>query len=288
MLLITGATGDVGRAVLTELADTPQRVRALVSDPQQLTMRAPNIEVAIGDLSDPSTLGAALEGVDAAFLASSFEPRMVDNQVRFVEKAKKAGLNHIVQLSGIGADSHRCCVRLFSWFGQVEDAIQASKLKHTRLRPTFYFQNLLSYADQVTSQGVIAGPFRQVPWTWVDARDVGAVAAITLTNAQYAGGAYTLTGPDLLTYVELAERMSRVIGKTIRYSDMSANEARGRMQAIGVPPVLIEAKLELWDAYASGFIYVEPTQIIKDLTGREPRNLDAFLREHREKFLRAA
>jgi uncharacterized protein YbjT (DUF2867 family) len=288
MLLVTGATGNVGRAVLAELAHKPVPVRALVRDASRLGVAAENIEISTGDIFDDASLRRAFEGVEAAFLASAFSPRMAELHLRCVMAAKAAGVSRIVQLSGVGADKHVCCARALQWLGQIENTTQEAGIRVTHLRPTFFMQNLLRFASSIAQQGVIAGPFRSSKWTFVDARDVGAVGAQALLNPTHAGQAYTVTGNESLTYQEVAERLSKVLGKTIRYTDITANEARGRLQASGASPVMIEATLEMWDACASKLINVAPTNVVKEITGREPRTLEEFATEYKTLFLEGA
>jgi uncharacterized protein YbjT (DUF2867 family) len=288
MLLVTGATGNVGRAVLTELARKPVAVRAFVRDVNRLGIAADNIEVVTGDIFDDASLKRAFEGVEAAFLASAFSPRMAELHHRCVMAAKAAGVSRIVQLSGIGANRNVCCARALQWLGQIESATQEAGIRVTHLRPTFFMQNLLRFATSIAEQGVIAGPFRSSKWTFVDARDVGAVAAHVLLNpsqAEPAEHAYTVTGSESLTYQDVAERLSKVLGKPVRYTDITANEARGRLQATGASPIMIEATLEMWDACASKLINVAPTNVVRELIGREPRSLEAFAEEHKALFL---
>jgi len=289
MLLVTGATGNVGKAVITALADRGISVRALVRDPVRLPAnRPPNLDVVTGDLADEQSLTRALEGVEAAFLASSFNPRMVELQSRFIAAAKAAGVRRLVQLSGVGADARMCCARTLRWLGQIETVAKASELAVTHLRPTFYMQNLLAFAPTIAAQGLIAGPFRSTKWTWVDARDVGAVAAAALTDDKHAGQTYTITGAESLTYQEVADRLSRALNRSIKYLDITANETRGRLQAAGDSPVMIEAKLELWDACASNLVNVAPTTVVKDVTGREPRSIEQFVQDYRDRLARPA
>ncbi len=288
MLLVTGATGNVGRAVLAELAHKPVPVRALVRDASRLGVAAENIEISTGDIFDDASLRRAFEGVEAAFLASAFSPRMAELHLRCVMAAKAAGVSRIVQLSGVGADKHVCCARALQWLGQIENTTQEAGIRVTHLRPTFFMQNLLRFASSIAQQGVIAGPFRSSKWTFVDARDVGAVGAQALLNPTHAGQAYTVTGNESLTYQEVAERLSKVLGKTIRYTDITANEARGRLQASGASPVMIEATLEMWDACASKLINVAPTNVVKEITGKEPRTLEEFATEYKTLFLEGA
>jgi uncharacterized protein YbjT (DUF2867 family) len=285
MLLVTGATGNVGRAVLAELAREPVSIRAFVRDPSRLGISASNVEVVAGDIQDEAALKRAFEGVEAAFLASAFSPRMAELHLKCVMAAKAAGVSRIVQLSGVGADKHVCCARALRWLGQTEKATLESNICVTHLRPTFFMQNLFRFASSIAEQGVIAGPFRSSNWTFVDARDVGCVAARAMLDSTHAGKAYTVTGSESLTYQEVAEKLSKVLGKSIRYTDITANEARGRLQAAGASPVMIEATLELWDACASKLINVAPTTCVKDITGHEPRTLEEFIAEHKDVFL---
>lgn len=282
MLLVTGATEEVGQAVLAELGGKPVEVRVLVSDASKLGPVAANVQVVQGDPADDETLKRALQGVEAAFLASEMCPKMTEQHARFVAAAKSVGVPRIVQLSGVGADAGMCCARALRWFGKAEHTTQGVA-SVTHLRPTFLMQHLFKFYSASGPQGVIAGPFRSGKWTFVDARDVGAVAASVLLNPALAGRSYTVTG-ESLTYVEVAERLSRVLGKPVKYVDITANEARGRLQAAGAAPVMIEATLELWDACASNLINVEPTQAVKDVTGRAPRSFEQFAQDYRERF----
>jgi uncharacterized protein YbjT (DUF2867 family) len=285
MLLVTDITGYVGRAVLAELAHQPVAVRALVPEGARLPVEASNIEPFPGDLANADSLERALRGVEAAFLASAVSPQMSELHLRFVDTAKAVGVSRLVQLTGVGANASMCCARVLRWFGQVELKAEASGLGVTRVRPTNLMQHLLEFAPAIAQHGLIAGPFRSTKWTWVDARDVGAVAAVALQNPAHAGSTYTVTGAESLTYQEIAERLSRTLDKPVRFADITANEARGWLQGKGLSPVMIEAKLELWDACASNLINAAPTSVVKDVTGREPRSIDDFVRDHREQFL---
>lgn len=288
MLLVTDVTGHVGRAVLAELANQPVAVRALLNEPAELPVRAPNIEAVQGDLADEPSLQRALQGVEAVFLASNFSPQIAEAHSRLVAIAKAAGVSRLVQLSFVGANASLCCARALRWLGQAERGVADSGLGITRLRPTMLLQMLFEFAGSVAQQGLIAGPFRSTPWTWVDARDVGAVAAAALRDPSHAGLTYTVTGSELVSLPQIAERLSRILAKPVRYTDITANEARGWLQAKGLSPVMIEAKLELWDACASNFINVAPTGVVKEVTGREPRTVEDFMQDYKSRFQSAA
>lgn len=287
MLLVVGAGGHLGAAIVRALAGQPQRVRALVRNPEQFDVAGANVETAVGDISDPYVLEGVLAGVDTAFLASRFDASLPELQIRFIEAAKTAGVRRIVQLSGMGANTETCCVRAFSWYGQAEQALLASGLAHVRLRPAFVLQSLLRVAGEIVRSGVVYGPYRNVPWTWVDARDVGAVAAAAMTSDAHDGQVYTITGAETIPFPTLAARMSESLHVPVRYLDVTANEMRGRLQAQGASPIVIAAMLEMCDAYVSGFLRIEPTTVVQDITGRPPRSLEQFLDDYRAHFVRA-
>jgi uncharacterized protein YbjT (DUF2867 family) len=287
MLLVTDVTGAVGKAVLAELAKGPVPVRALLQPGGELPLQAPNVQGVQVDPTDTVSLQRAVQGVEAIFLSWPFSPQLAESHMRIVSAAKAAGVRRLVQLSGVGADANMCCARMLRWYGQAETTVAASGLDITRLRPSQLLQNLFEFSGSIAQQGVIAGPFRSTKWTWVDARDVGAVAAVVLRDSTHSGRTYTVTGAESMSYPQIAERMSRILDKPVRYTDITANEARGWLQGKGLSPVMIEAKLELWDACASNLINAPPTQVVRELTGREPRSVDDFLRDHKKQFLTA-
>ncbi|MBL8270915.1 NmrA family NAD(P)-binding protein, partial [Steroidobacter sp.] len=158
----------------------------------------------------------------------------------------------------------------------------------TRLRPAYMLQLLFEFAPTIAQQGLIAGPFRSNPWSWVDARDVAAVAVAALKDPSHAGRIYTVTGSESLSFPQIADRLSHILGKPVRYNDITANEARGWLQGKGLSPVMIEAKLEYWDACASNMLNVPPNSVVQDVTGRPPRSLEDFVQDYKTRFLSAS
>ncbi len=158
----------------------------------------------------------------------------------------------------------------------------------TRLRPAYMLQLLFEFAPTIAQQGLIAGPFRANAWSWVDARDVAAVAVAALKDPSHAGRIYTVTGSESLSFPQIADRLSHILGKPVRYHDITANEARGWLQGKGLSPVMIEAKLEYWDACASNMLNVPPNTVVQDVTGRPPRSLEAFVQDYKARFLSAS
>jgi uncharacterized protein YbjT (DUF2867 family) len=289
MFLVTDVTGHVGRAVLAELANQPVAVRALLQEPVDLPIKAPNIEAVRPDPDDPGSLQRAFEGVEAAFLASGYSPHIAEAHLKMANAAKAAGVRRFVQLSGVGANPQMCCARMLRWLGQAESGVAACPdVAVTRLRPAYMLQLLFEFAPTIAQQGLIAGPFRSNAWSWVDARDVAAVAVAALKDPSHAGRIYTVTGSESLSFPQIADRLSHILGKPVRYHDITANEARGWLQGKGLSPVMIEAKLEYWDACASNMLNVPPNSVVQDVTSRPPRTLEAFVQDYKARFLSAS
>jgi uncharacterized protein YbjT (DUF2867 family) len=289
MFLVTDVTGHVGRAVLAELANQPVAVRALLQEPVDLPIKAPNIEAVRTDPDDPSSLQRAVEGVEAVFLASQFSPHIAEAHLKIANAAKSAGVKRFVQLSTIGANPQMCCARMLRWLGQAETGVAACPdVAVTRLRPSYMLQMLFEFAPTIAQQGLIAGPFRSTQWSWVDARDVASVAVAALKDPSHAGRIYTVTGSESLSFPQIADRLSHILGKPVRFQDITANEARGWLQGKGLSPVMIEAKLELWDACASNMLNVAPNSVVQDVTGRPPRTLEDFIHDYKARFLSAS
>ena len=198
-------------------------------------------------------------------------------------------MGRLVQLSGVGADAGLCCTRVLRWLGQAENGVTACpEVAVTRLRPAYMLQLLFEFAPTIAQQGLIAGPFRSNAWSWVDARDVAAVAVAALKDPSHAGRIYTVTGSESLSFPQIADRLSHILGKPVRYHDITANEARGWLQGKGLSPVMIEAKLEYWDACASNMLNVPPNTVVQDVTGHPPRTLEEFVQDYKARFLSAS
>src|SRR5262245_54671852 len=213
MILITGATGRVGGLTLKQLSNRGMRVRAMVRNAEKAALVAgPQVETIIGDLAQPRSLDAALDGITAALLVSPLDPHQVELQGNFIDAAKRAGRAHVVRISGLGTalDSS---VRSGRWHAQTEKYLEDSGLPFTHLRPPFFIQNILRFAPTVRASGEFTGSLNQGKVAMIDVDDIAAVAATALTTDAHAGKAYALTGPEALSNADVAERLSRILGR---------------------------------------------------------------------------
>jgi uncharacterized protein YbjT (DUF2867 family) len=284
MILITGATGTTGRAVVEELRGLGARgVRALVRDPARADfIREAGFEAVAGDFERPETLGAALEGVGRALLLTPPTPDTVNHHREFVVAAAGAGVSHVVKLSAFGADAD-APEGFGRWHGQAENLLKTSGLKWTMLRPNFFMQNLLGQARQIAATGSIFQPVGDARASFIDARDIAAVAARVLTEEGHEEQSYTLTGPEALSYHDVAAKLSEVAGRSITYVPVSPEQFRAGALGAGLPEWLVSALERLNELFASGAA-AAVTDDVRRVGRKDPTPFDRFAREHAGAF----
>jgi uncharacterized protein YbjT (DUF2867 family) len=282
MLLVTGATGTTGMEVLRALKARGVEARALVRDETKAHyLRGLGFDPATGDLGDPRTLGPALDGVEKAYLVSAIGPMQSEFEQAFLETAKEAGVKHVVKLSLIGA-SLEAPLRFARTHAKVEAALKASGMAWTLLRPTGFMQNTLAWGQRVLD-GTFYSPVPDAAFSLVDARDVAEVAAVALTVEGHEGKAYGLSGPEAVSYRDQARRVFAAAGREVKVQEIPVEALKRELVRAGVPPWNAEGLAELIEMYASGAAQMV-TSGVRDALGRDPRDLDAFARDHVDAF----
>ncbi len=284
MILVTGATGQVGRGVIAHLAGTAD-VRALVRDPAAAGGLG-DVEVAAGSFEETGSLERALAGVRTLFLAGRDNPDQVAQHARVLAAAAAAGVQHVVKLSAIGASADSP-VALMRAHHATEEQLRASDLRWTFLRPHLYMQNLLRFAGDVAASGRLAAPMddRRVPL--VDVRDVGAAAAGVLRAPEdHTGRTYALTGPQALRYAEVADRIGDLIGRPIVYEAVAPERFRAGLLAAGVPAWRADDLAAIAAAYTDAENV--PSSDLTALLDRPATPIERFLADHRDVFLAGA
>jgi len=283
MILVTGAGGTVGSAVVKALGDARARYRvAYHSKDKAEKARAAGQDTAVLDFARPETLAPALGGVDKVFLLGATTEDQADRETRVVREAKKAGVEHLVKLSvweaakeGYGfARVHR----------KVEKEIEASGLAWTFLRPNCFMQNAANYlAGTIKSQGAFYQPTGDARVSQVDVRDIAALAAKALTEAGHEGKAYDLSGPNALGWGEVAETIGKAIGKAVKYVPVSDEDGRKGMLAAGIPVFYADLLLDLYRFYRNrGADRVSPA--VPQALGRPAISFERYVRDHVELF----
>ena len=282
MVLVTGGTGAVGSELLRLLSQAGVATRALTRNPQKAPT-LPGITWVAGDLAKSETLTPAFEGAQKLFLLTSYYEDMVTLQHNAIAAARAAGVMHVVKVSAFAASDHSRAP-IGRWHYQVEKELQESGMGWTILRPHHFMQNLLAQAEYIVKDGVVYSASGDGKIPYIDPRDIAAVAFVTLTQPGHLGKKYVLTGGEAISYRQAAEIIGATIGKPVRFVDESPDQARARRVREGLPPAVIESALAISAYQRAGGKTVTITNTIADLTGRPPRTVRDFVREHAAAF----
>ena len=282
MIVVTGGTGAVGSELLRLLSQAGIATRALTRNPQE-TRKLPGIRWVAGDLAKPQMLPAVFEGAEQLFLLTSYYEDMVTLQHNAIVAARAAGVTHVVKVSAFAASDHSRAP-IGRWHYQVEKELQESGMGWTILRPHHFMQNLLAQAEYVANDGVVYSASGDGKIPYIDPRDIAAVAFVTLTQPGHVGKKYVLTGGEAMSYRQAAEIIGATIGKPVRFVDESPDQARARRVREGLPPAVVESALAISAYQRAGGKTVTITTTVADLTGRPPRTVGEFVREHAATF----
>ena len=281
-ILVTGATGSVSsqliQALLISKADV--RLRALVRSPQKAApLIASGVEAVMADLDEPESLVPIFEGVDDLWLLTPPGPRAPENNMNAIWAARNAGVKRVVRMSAIGA-AYDAPTRNGRLHALSDQELKASGLRWTILRPHFFMQNLLGFAAGIAASGNFYLNTAQGRLGLIDTRDIAALAAAILLDEskRHDGQIYTPTGPQSLSMPEVAEGLTSVLGKTVRFVSVPDEAVRSGSIQAGLTPWLAGMMVEYGRAYGAGWGDFTTTHV-KDVTGRDARGLPEFARE---------
>ena len=274
MILVTGATGTVGSEVVRRLLAAGERPRAFVRDADKARERlGEQVEQVVGDLNRPETIEAALAGVDRLFLVTTQSSRQPEWERGVIEAAARVGVGRIVKLSVFRADE-RSPLQIARQHGQAERALEQSGVAFTIVRPVFFMQNLLA----MLRDGAIYTAAADGRVAMVDARDAAAVAVTALTKDGHRGRTYTLTGPEALSFDEVANTLSRETGRSTRHVHVSPDKVRAALEGFGVAAWFADDMAKLHGMLADGYEDLV-TNDVRAVTGSPPRDLAQFVRD---------
>jgi len=273
-ILVTGATGSVGRLVVDELVAAGVPVRALTVDPSRASLPG-EAEVVVGSLARPSTLPVALKGVSAVYLAP-----MAKTVRRFCELAGEAGIERVVALSGSSVgDGHEGSSG--NEYAAVEAAVRDAGFAWTFLRPGAFMNNTLDWADMVRA-GEVRMAYGDATQTPIDLGDIAAVAARVLVSDGHVGATHVLSGPEAISLREQVATLGSVLGKEIRFHELTRAEQRAQWVGYGIPEPAVDWILDGFEQ-ASRHPQV-PTGVVEELLGRPGTTYAAWVAARREVF----
>lgn len=283
MILVIGATGTAGREVIRQLTSAGVRTRAFIRNPAKgISVKSSLVEIAVGDFNSLQSIQRALDGIDKTYLATPSDPRQVEWEGSVVRAARESNVQYIVKLSTLGADTSSP-LSMSRWHGEAEVIIENSGIPYTFLRSHNFMQNTLSLAPSFVSENVIRAPLKNGRVSMVDARDIATAAATLLIRSEQPERIYRITGLEALSYRDVADKISTVLGKTIRFLSISYDEARQAMLSVGTPDWLADDLILLYRHFEEG----QGARITDDfmrLTGRPATTFDQFVRDYADIF----
>ena len=275
MILVTGATGNAGGAVVRALVNSGEQVRALVRDVHHAHLPS-GVEAATGDLNEPATLAPHLDGVTAAFLLSGY-----DGLEETLANIRGAGVERVVLLSSSAAPAGDLTNAVARYHILSERAVRESGLGWTFLQPNTFMTNTFHWLPQLRQADVIRAPFADVSVATIDPDDIGAVAAVALTSDANDGRALRLSGPESLSPADRVAILAQVLGLDLRFEAQTNEEARAEMDAV-MPAEYVDAFFRFFVDGDLDESAVLPT--VQEVTGRAPRSFEAWARAHAVAF----
>jgi uncharacterized protein YbjT (DUF2867 family) len=279
-ILVTGATGNIGSYLVPALLSEGADVRVLVRNMDEAkNYKANGAEVVTGDLDKQDTLQSAVSGVDKIYLLTWNGPTSIRQAENIIRAAVNAGNPHIVRSSGHGSEKSRIIRDLLAY----EELIKSSGLTYTFLRPTFFMQNIFMAAQTISAQGTIYMPFKDGKVATIDVRDIAEAAAKVLTTMGHEGKTYILTGPQAVSFYEVAAAFSEVLDKEVKYVDVPLEAGKQAMLGLGMPEWIVDGYVELIAEFANNWAN-KAYPDFENLTGHKAHSIKQFAKDFESAF----
>ncbi|WP_394846083.1 SDR family oxidoreductase [Pendulispora brunnea] len=282
MILVTGATGTIGRALMNELRAARVPRRAMARDAVKAkSLLGDDEDIVQADFTDAASLAAAVDGVDAVFLLTAGGPALAEHDLAMVRAVQGTRVKKLVKLSTFGADT--LPLKSSEWHRPGEQAVTQSGLAWTLLRPAAFASNALGWAPQIRAGAPIQVATGEGRHAVVDPRDIAAVAVRALTSDAHDGQAYSLTGPEALSTPRQVAILGAVLGLPIAIEDVSPRVAADRLRAAGVPEAFADAVFEGYTCWRAGNV-ASRSDDIERVLGHAPRSFEEWARDHAAAF----
>ena len=281
-ILITGATGTVGSEVVKQLVEKNEKVRVLARDPAKAKIKfGTTVEIVEGDFEDPASLRAALKNIEVAFLATAPSERMIEQETNFIAAAEATGLSRLVKLSNIMA-TPESIAPIGQSHGQIESRLAKSGISFTILRPGWFMSNFFMDAQSVKT-GQLHSAMKDGRIAFTHPFDVASVAVATLLNPVHSGHNYKITGPEALTYEEVAASFARVLGYPVKHVRVDNENLHAALKAITIPEFIIDEILKLGIMTRRGDLEMV-THAVQEVLGRPAYSLKQWIETNRSAY----
>lgn len=281
IIAVTGSTGGVGGELVRLLSTQGAMVRALARNPDK-GEKLTGVEWVKADLTNRSEMMEALKGADSLFLLTGNISDMVFAQKNGIRAAKQAGVRKVVKMSALGASEHSMSI-IGLWHYLVEQALESSGLEWTILRPHAFMQNFLAQKASIQKgQLFSAAEDGKVPF--IDSRNIAEVAAKVLTRDEWNKQKLVLTGPDALSFDDLASAFSKELGIAVKHVRETEDETWQHLRKEGKTPWVIAGQMALYNYWKMGGTTAKTTDEVEKITGKKPYSIVEFIRHYKEKF----
>ena len=282
MIYIADGGGYIGRELVKRLVASGQRVRALVASPEEAAIvQGPSTEVVLGDRERPETFAHTLAGAEVAVLITRHVPNLFELEAGFIKAARAAGVGRMVKSSAFNASLDQQGAKLLH--ARAEEAVKQSGMQWAFLRPQFFMQNLLWFADEIKTKGTFSLAMKSGRIGMIDHRDIAAVAAKCVTEAGHEGQIYNLSGPELISMQDIAASLSRAVGTPIRYNDISSEEFQRYLLSMGWSAWHAEVMTRSYAGMSQGASAIV-TDDVPRLLGRKATSFDQVATDYAHFF----
>jgi uncharacterized protein YbjT (DUF2867 family) len=280
-VLITGASGRVGQYLIKNMAMKGVGVRAGIRAAEAHKITTSDVEISEFNFEDMSTIDRSLDGIKILFLVTPIAREQVEYARRTIDRAISLGVEHIINISIMGSDLEPG-TQVTRWHRRVERYLENCGITYTILRPNMYMQNFLRFMQP--SGGFLFLPLNSAKVSYVDARDIAAVAAAIITNgSKYGNKVFEITGPAALSMEHVAECITRVTGHHVGYISLQEETAFHVMESMGFPVWIANVLLELFEQQRMGY-NERLTETVTEILGRKPLPFEVFALDHAELF----
>jgi len=282
-LLIAGANGQNGRMLLKKLAENNIPTRAMVRNKARaINLENENTEIIEADLSNPASLNKAFDSIAQAYIVTAIHPDSVTYFSNFFRAAKKAGIRHIIKLSGLGAAVDSPSEILRQHYQSDQELLQ-SGLEFTVIQPNSFFQNILAQAKAIQRKGRFGMLLGEASQSLVDMNDVAEATVRVIQDKEHRNKIYTLTGPESISGNEMALQLAEFLVKPVRYKPISGMLAKQEMLAGGLAEWNANALVEIMELFSRG-AFKETTSDLETILGKKPNSFSDFLTENQAAF----
>jgi len=280
MILITGATGNIGSELVQQLSAQGVPLRIVTRDEKKVAHLDARIERVIGNLGERAVVQRAVKGVERLFMVTLLSGEGDTADAMLIEEARRAGVRHVVKVSSLGTSGNS---RMGQRHREKERLIEESGMAWTFLRPGSFMSNALQWSGPIRAQGKVFTPTADGRVAPIDPKDIAAVAAVALTSSGHEGHIYELTGPELLSAHDQVRILSGVLGWPIQGVDVPVTVAAENVRKSGAPEWMVEGLMQLWTAIRSGNGGILKHDVER-ITGRPARTFEQWCQEHRGAF----